>query len=171
MIVVKPSKELKQQARARAKEMGGIRNSITKGKGNFAGFLAEEIIYTLTPHSELVFSYDYDVTIRDATFDVKTKRTTVTPLPFYECSIARTSLHQKCDGYIFCRYNKDTDEMFICGVMGREEYFERSRYLRKGQVVDNNHFKVKADCYNLPISDLYHPKYLRFNDKLEWKSC
>jgi len=44
---------------------------------------------------------------------------------------------------------------WILGQMDKKEYLKKARFLKKGEVDKSNNFTVKADCYNLKISDLY----------------
>ena len=43
MIEVKITPQMKKRAWDKARKMGKLRNSITRGQGNIAGFLGEEI--------------------------------------------------------------------------------------------------------------------------------
>ena len=43
MIEIKITEDMKKRAWRKAREMGEINNSITKGDGNIAGFLGEEV--------------------------------------------------------------------------------------------------------------------------------
>ena len=36
----------------------------------------------------------------------------------------------------------------------KEEYFDKANLLKKGEIDPSNNFTVKADCYNLKISEL-----------------
>jgi hypothetical protein len=148
-----PTKKQKDKARELAKEMGHIRNSITKGEGNFAGFLAEVVVADMLGVKRSP-TKDYDLTLDDGrTVDVKTKRTTVAPKPYYACSIAATSTHQDCDMYIFTRYIEG-GALYVLGDCSKDDYFNRARLLKRGDKDGDNGFVVKADCYNLPISEL-----------------
>jgi hypothetical protein len=148
-----PTDEQKEKACELSKEMGHIRNSITKGQGNFAGFIAEIIVADLL-NAERSPTKDYDLILNDGrTVDVKTKRTTVIPKPYYDCSIAATSTHQGCDLYVFTRY-MEGGALYILGDCSKEDYFNRARFLKRGEKDGDNGFIVKADCYNLPISEL-----------------
>jgi len=148
-----PTDEQKEKACELAKEMGHIRNSITKGQGNFAGFIAEIIVADLL-NAKRAPTKDYDLILNDGrTVDVKTKRTTVIPKPYYDCSIAATSTHQGCDLYVFTRY-MEGGVLYILGDCSKEDYFNRARFLKRGEKDGDNGFIVKADCYNLPISEL-----------------
>ena len=165
MLYVKITKEMIDKATEKALEMGIIRNSITKGQGNISGFLGEEIVNSFLKGS-LENTYNYDIMKENVKIDVKTKRCTSKPKEYYDCSIARTSLHQKCDKYVFVRilWNKsrpdEWNHSWILGELTKEEYFQKARELTKGQVDPSNNFIVKADCYNVAIKDL---------DEFTWK--
>ena len=42
----------------------------------------------------------------------------------------------------------------------KSDYFDDAKFLKKGQVDPDNNFKVKADCYNLPINKLKYKEGL-----------
>jgi hypothetical protein len=90
-------------------------------------------------------------------YDVKTKRCTSAPKPFYDCSVANFNTKQKCDRYVFVRIenkNKRWGRAWVLGWMGHDEYFEKARKLTKGQTDPSNGFVVRADCHNVAISEL-----------------
>ena len=153
MITIIPTDEQKQLAHKMAKQMGSIRNSITRGEGNAAGFLGEIVVADLLGIDRSP-TKDYDMVLSNGkTVDVKTKRTTVVPKKYYECSIASTSTHQKCDFYVFTRCMKD-GTIYILGDCEKDDYFSRSRFLKKGEQDGDNGYIVRADCHNLPIAEL-----------------
>ena len=102
MIEVKITPQMKKRAWAKARQMGRLRNSITHGKGNIAGFLGEEVANALIK-GKISNTYDYDILYKNIKYDVKTKRCTSPPKPFYECSVAAYNTKQKCDRYVFVR--------------------------------------------------------------------
>ena len=78
-----------------ARKLGILRNSISKGMGNVAGMLGEEIVLKVLG-GKLESNYDYDILLPDGTTtDVKTKLTTVKPLPKYSCSVSAYNIRQK----------------------------------------------------------------------------
>lgn len=130
------------------------------GKGNIVGFLGEIIIHEYFKYCEFVDSYDYDLILCGERVEVKTKTQNVDiePLPYYECSVASQSLHQEFDYYIFCRIYKNNDKFkhgWIIGTISKEDFFKKSRFLKKGEFDDRNNYTVRNDCYNLEY------KYLR----------
>ena len=84
----------------------------------------------------------------------------------YDVSIAETSRHQKPDVYAFIslefeRSSKSHPKKYyglkniwLCGFMRSEEYWERAKLWKSGKIETNN-FKTHVNMYNLAISDLY----------------
>jgi hypothetical protein len=146
--------EMLAKAQDKAIELGKLNNSITSGAGNFAGFIGEQIALSVLGGS-WDNSYDYDLILEDgSSVDVKTKRTSVTPLPDYDCSVAAYNTKQKCDAYAFVRILNDMSKGWFLGVMSKEEYFDKANFLSKGDVDTSNGYIVKASCYNMKIKDL-----------------
>jgi len=138
---------------------GSLKNSITKGGSNIYGALGEVIVHDYLESTDRVVQFDstadFDMTVNGKTVDIKTKRTTVPPLPDFSCSIAAFNTRQKCDHYIFARVSEDKQTGWILGYMPKEEYFKRAKFRRKGQKDPKfPAFKFTADCYNLEISKL-----------------
>lgn len=159
MIEVKITDEMVRIAWAKSRDMGKLKNSITEGDGNLAGFIGEQVA-NLVIGGKIENSKDFDIIGPDGlTYDVKTKRCTSAPLPHYECSVAAFNVIQKCDKYAFVRVeyvgNKYTRAWYL-GCIDKSKYFEIARKLYKGQKDGTNWFTVKSDCYNLKIGDLGH---------------
>jgi len=159
MIYVPITASMKRIATRNANRMGNIKNSIMKGEGNVYGFLGEQVAQ-LVLGGEIVnkgkaYNVDYDLICDDGTtVEVKTKKTSVPPKPYYECSIAKYNTRQKCDYYAFVRVLKNREVGWFLGVMPKEKYFINAKFLKAGTRDGDNGFLVRADCYNLPISDL-----------------
>ena len=160
MIEVKITQKMKKRAWAKAREMGVIKNSILNGEGNIAGFLGEEVANSLIK-GEISNTYDYDIVhqtkSQDIKYDVKTKRCTSAPKPYYECSIAAYNTKQACDRYIFVRVewvHGKWGRAWVLGWLDSDEYFDKATRLNKGEIDRSNGYVVKADCYNVRISDL-----------------
>lgn len=166
MIEIEVTQEMREEAIRKSKEMGRIRNSILQGEGNMTGFLGEEIVkkYLSTNSSN---TYNYDLIINELKLEVKSKKTTVKPKDYYECSIASYNPNQKCDYYVFVRVLDDYSKGWILGYEEKGEYFRKAKFLRKGQKDGDNGFTVKADCYNLEISQLRDIKLLIDGNKEE----
>ena len=154
MIEVTITDEMLLAARAKAVEMGKIHNSILKGGGNVAGFLGEQVAISVLG-GDWNNTYDYDFTTEAGKrVEVKTKQTSVKPLPHYECSIAKFNTKQDCDAYAFVRVLNDFSVGWFLGVLTKEAYFDKANFLKKGDVDPSNNYTVKADCYNVRIDQL-----------------
>ena len=156
MIEVKITEDMKKRAWAKSREMGVIKNSIMKGDGNIAGFLGEEVANVVIGGT-INNTYDYDLVAQDGTkYDVKTKRCTSPPKPYYDCSVANFNTKQKCDRYVFVRNenkNKRWGRAWVLGWLTHDDYFKKARKLTKGQKDPSNGFVVRADCHNVAISE------------------
>jgi hypothetical protein len=144
------------RGKEKAEEMGLLKNSITSGEGNLAGFIGEEVVRVVCG-GYIDNTYDHDILIKGKRCDVKTKRCTSKPRDYYECSIAKYNTRQDCDYYIFVRVEVIDNiykRAWVLGYYPKNKYVEDARKLTKGEKDGDNGFIVKADCYNMPISDL-----------------
>jgi hypothetical protein len=150
-----------------ATELGQRDNSILKGEGNQIGFLGKLAVAKLTK-AKLNNTPNHDFVIDGKRIAVKTKSAAFEPKPDYECSIAAASPRQECDWYVFVRVKNDQTMAWVLGYMPRDEYFKTAKLLHKGDVVGDNGFKVRADCYNLPISALKPLPNVAMVDPSSW---
>ena len=172
MIKLDFNQSMIDEAVKKAEELGSINNSITSGRGNLAGYLAEIALTKYLGCKNISCDkgrdkYDYDLIKDGRKIDVKTKRRTVDPKPFFEVSIAGTSKHQKTDTYAFISITfkekrgmgskaqyYGVESIWLCGFMSKEDYFDKAIFWKKGAVDPSNGFKVHADMYNMAISSL-----------------
>ena len=153
MIKIAINNDMVESAKYKAKDLGELNNSITKGHGNLAGFLGEEVVKSILGGT-LSNTYEYDLITPDGTtYDIKTKRCTSTPKEFYECSVANFNTRQDCDRYAFVRI-KDNKTAWYLGWLTKKEFFEKAKFHRKDEVDPSNGFKFRADCYNVAIHEL-----------------
>ena len=162
-----------EQAQSKAKKLGRINNSILKGGGNAAGYLGEEAVAAyigakITSCDKGDDKYNYDIIAKDGRrIEIKTKRRTVDPLYYYDVSVAKTSIHQRPDLYIFVSINfenmmmengkrvyRGIKNIWIVGQAEPEDYFARAKIWKAGEIDNNNGFKTHVDMYNLPISEI-----------------
>ena len=147
------SAEIKLAAQM-ASEMGVLKNSLTRGGGSQAGFLAEIVVARHIGATQ-ANTYDYDLVMPNGrTIDVKAKRTSVEPKENYECSIFAYNTTQACDDYAFCRVLNDMSTVWILGIIKKKNYYKRATKRLKGEHDSSNNFTFKADSYNMKISDL-----------------
>ena len=156
------TEKMVKSARTKAKSLGKINNSILKGKGNFAGYLGEEIVASyiqakIISNDEGEEKYNHDLTKDGKKIEVKSKRRTVPPRDHYDASVAETSAHQKPDLYIFTSIQFEGNKpvkAWVCGQKDAKEYFEQATFYAKGDVDPSNGWKVSTDCHNLSYMDL-----------------
>lgn len=154
MIEVVVTGDMLVTARDKAAEMGRLRNSITNGAGNIAGFIGEAIAQQVMG-GVLANTYDYDLILCNGkTVDVKTKQTSVKPLLTYDCSIAGLNTTQNCDYYAFVRVKNDFSVGWFLGVYKKQQYILDSVFMKKGTIDPDNGYVVRSDCYNLTINKL-----------------
>jgi len=158
MQSIKFTQKMIDQALQWANDLGGIKNSITKGRGNLAGrlgeiALADHLSVDVQDHRE------YDLVYKGRSIEVKTKRRTVAPRGFYEVSVAKTSKHQHPDLYAFISMEFDRKEngsyfglknIWLCGYS--DDYFKKAKYMKKGD--RDGSFTTLVDMYNLRIDQL-----------------
>ena len=167
MIEIKVKDKTLLKARDMAAEMGAIRNSISKGGGNVAGFIGELVVLDLLEKAKHKSTKDYDIILPDGLkLDVKTKKTSVKPKPEYDNSVAELSTHQQCDMYAFTRVLNDYSTCWFLGMIEHDRYFELARYLKKGTVDPSNGYTVRSSCYNVSIKELENEDISsRYRDK------
>ena len=163
MVEVKIKPQLKKAALKEASELGALRQSITGGAGNWAGFVGERIVAEYLGVKK-ANTYEYDlVTKKEKTYDVKTKRCKFKPLDSYRVSVCALNTKQKCDDYIFVRVDNELTTAWILGYMPKDEFYEKAKLCKKGELdPDSNcNWRFKEDCYNMYIKDLKPIKDLK----------
>ena len=155
MIEIIITDEQKERAR-NLYPFDNLNGSITGGKSNMFGAIGEIIVFDYFKSDRAVefkSTYDYDIIIDSYTVDVKTKKTTVKPQPFYLCSISAFNTNQNCDYYFFVRVKQNLSIGYLLGYINKSIFFTKAIFKKKGDI-DINGFTFKDDCYNLSISEL-----------------
>ena len=154
IVEVDITPEQVEKARTLAEDLGKLKNSITKGDGNVAGFLGEVVVAELMD-AKHANTYDYDLILPNGkTVDVKTKRTGFEPRGHYDCSVSAFNTRQACDYYAFVRVKNDLSVAWVLGFYEKARYFKDARFYKKGDYDPDNRFTFKADSYNIKISEL-----------------
>jgi hypothetical protein len=155
------SDEIFERAKERFK-FGSLKNSITKGAGNLAGAIGEEIVqhYSnltgmgLQPPGKDYPNCDF-VSKAGAKVEVKTKRSNYPPKTSHKATVADSSTHQDCDIYIFVSVKTDNREAYLCGWIGKDEFFSNAHFRAKGEPdPDAPAFIYSGDCYNIDLKHL-----------------
>lgn len=141
-------------------EFGELKNSQTKGRGNFIGAIGEIVIRDQY-NGILENTYDYDLIIKGQKIEVKTKMFSVgyTPQESWNISVEAHNTRQKCDRYCFTLISADYSVMYLCGWITKERFYKEAKLYEKGDRVpiqDGSGRTWKASCpiWALPIRDL-----------------
>ena len=159
-IVERPvTTDIISKAHEKSVEMGTLKNSITKGSGNLVGFVGEGILHEFLLEQQQQSSwsntYEHDIILNnDIAIDVKSKKTNYIPKLEYDCSVAALNTKQQCDIYVFTRVKGDMSVGWILGFLPKDTYFEEATFMEKGAIDPSNGWKVKTDCYQVPIEKL-----------------
>ena len=152
MIKVDITSVMKQRATRKANVMGKLYGSITKGKGNGIGFLGEEVANFIMDGDNInttkKYSTNYDIVLPNGTtVEVKTKKTSVVPLPHYDCSVAAQNTDQKCDYYAFVRVHENQKEGRFLGGITNKTFYNNARFMKPGTSDRANSPPLKADSH------------------------
>ena len=136
-------------------------------KGNTYSIRQDEAYKIAGNLGEVVFSHTYPSAIRishndtEADFiykgkrlDVKTKRTTVNPKPHYEVTISSYQKDFNADIYFFYYFNYSENLIWSLGWLTKTDFFQKARFMRKGEIEQYNNWKISEDCYIAKIADL-----------------
>lgn len=134
-----------------------LNNSIMEGGSNVFGAVGELVFAAAYPEWEHTQTYDHDFAHPSkGTVDIKTKRTTAVPQPHWNCSVAVTSLHQRCDYLFFVRVNESLTDAWLLGWLPAGTIPQVGVFGRKGED-DGTGWRYKADCWNVRVDQLNEP--------------
>jgi hypothetical protein len=162
MIPFEVTEEQLAQAIKEGKRLGKLPNSIEGGKKNDIGFIGKNAVATYLGGTASNKGY-YDINVGNKVIQVRSKTTTAYPLPHYEVSVADTPNVRTMpyDYYVFTRIMDDKESGWILGYIGKNQFFKDAKFMRVGDVDPSNGYRVKQDCWNLPISALYPVQELK----------
>lgn len=162
-------KSMIEEAQEWADNLGAIKNSITKGKGNYVGRLGELALAKHIGAGEAQDQSGYDLVFKGKKIEVKTKRRAVPPRESYLVNIAETSKHQmfrvgRPDVYAFLSAQfesqkagqyKNLQKLWLCGYKSPKDFFNQATFYSKGDKdPDMPLYKFSASCYVMRIRDL-----------------
>lgn len=159
-VCVDITSEIYSRAKSRADNIGELRNSIRKGKGNLVGCIGEDVIkrYLDGSYARGKSKFNHDMLIEDHKIEIKSKERKHAPKLDWEASIAKSSSHQEPDFYIFTSAEKSDDKytkLWILGYISREEFYEKARLIKAKNIDKSNWFRCKRDMYNIYHHELY----------------
>lgn len=153
MIEVEVTEEIMEQAGKKASEMSTLNGSITNGTSNVIGCLGEILVQkhlNASPSN----TYDYDIVHNGRRIDVKTKRCDSVPQSYYDCSVAAHGSQQDCDEYVFVRVLHNLKRAWILGGISKDDFYQKAKRWKRGDIDPSNNFTFRADCYNIAIKEL-----------------
>jgi hypothetical protein len=155
MIEVNVPDKLIKLAEERSKKLGILKNSITKGKGNIAGYIGQMLV-KLYLEGEDVDAYNFDVLKDNIRYEVKTKRCKDKPNLDYACSVCAHNARQDCDYYVFVRITNNYKKAWLLGKKKAKQYLKEAIYCKEGEIDPDSTFgwTFKENCYNLKINQL-----------------
>ena len=100
-------------------------------------------------------TYDWDVSLRGATIDVKSKVRNNRPRIDYAASIPNITRRQACDYYVFTSVKRDLSEVYLMGYIPTDLFFSEATFLRPGDRDGTNTFRARCETYNLAYNKLF----------------
>ncbi len=147
-----------ERVKQRASRLPLLNNSIRNGEGSIVAYIGEEVVKKVL-NGKIEDTYDYDIIYNDdIKVDVKTKERTVAPRENYNCTVADFNTKQDCDEYAFVSVLNDHSKAWYLGKISKAEFYQKAKFYRKGELDPDSppskNFYFRADCYNIPISEL-----------------
>ena len=147
-----------ERVKQRASKLPLLNNSIRNGEGSIVAYIGEEVVKKVL-NGKIEDTYDYDIIYNnDIKVDVKTKERTVAPRENYNCTVADFNTKQDCDEYAFVSVLNDHSKAWYLGKISKTEFYQKAKFYRKGELDPDSppskNFYFRADCYNIPISEL-----------------
>lgn len=119
------------------------------------GMLAQTVLadYIRQPRPEISHGFDggYDYIINGKKVDVKCMNRKVYMLGHYVHNLVAFQKDYDVDYYIFTSLCTSTNELEICGVISKENFYKYAKLYPQGTVRRNQHksFKLDTDLYEL----------------------
>lgn len=125
------------------------------GRVHVVGLIGEELVKFVVGGERIKAHKDFDLRGEDGEkIEVKTICADGEPQPDYACAVWETSFHQQPDTYYFVRVSRDFKTAWLVGRISRDDFFEKSEYIKKGEVVDGGNYTAKANFRRVRVSDL-----------------
>lgn len=109
------------------------------------------------PTGENGFDNGVDFIINGKRVDVKTMGRTVSMRDYFVHNFLGLQINYDVDIYVFCSFNKNNEELTVCGSLNKEELEEKSNFYNKGTERTRSNgtsFKTKADLYEILQTNL-----------------
>lgn len=157
MVRVDITERMRSRAASRAERIGILPSSFTNGKGALHGFVGEYMVIDYLSgdqDAEPDDTFAYDININGYGLDVKTKRSNYAPIPRHYCDIPEVQRNQNCYMYAFCQTDFDLTVGWIVGWIRKREFFQKARFVPKGEYNEKIKWTCRESCYSLQIKHL-----------------
>jgi len=161
-IGYEPTSEDISLAHQRAKDMGVLPNSYTRGLGRMVGCLGEIVVNNYLPRSKYTgdTSYTHDIRFRKKEIEIKSKTCSSEPQPNYSAFVnCSKNFKFQNDIYFFTRVRRDLMYAWLVGWLPTKKLLNTAHYVNRGDT-DKDGFKFKSSGLHLEISSLNKPKDL-----------
>lgn len=121
------------------------------------GYLGEELVLSRFPGS-ISDAYDFDMILYGQKIEVKSVSCKFEPFPHYLCAVnsCEDGVHrQEADLYVFVRILNDMSQGWILGYMPCREFFQKGRFVPKGEIAAKDICFTKANATVISIENLY----------------
>jgi len=130
-----------------------------KDRQRMTGYLAEIAIKSTFPKLEYSDIDDVDFVYKNGkTFDSKAQGCNSMPLPNYVATLYEEQQKRAVDFYMFSRVKNDFSKVWICGIISKKEFFEKSILIPAG--VMRHNFVYDNPRFELEFKNLHTPKIL-----------
>ena len=150
-------------AHKRAKAMGVLPNSYTRGLGRMAGCLGEIAVNKYLPISKYVGdkSFCYDITYKNKEVEVKSKTCSSQPKLEYSAFVnCKNNPVLNNDIYFFTRVRRDLMLVWLVGWISTTKLLKKADFVKRGDM-DEDGFVFKSSGLHLPISALERPNTIK----------
>ena len=147
-------------AHERAKEMGVLPNSYTRGLGRMAGCLGEIAVNKYLPRSKYVgdVSYCFDLIYKKKEIEIKSKTCSSVPKPEYSAFVnCKNNPVLNNDIYFFTRVRRDLMQVWLVGWLPTTQLLKKAKFVKRGDS-DKDGFVFKSSGLHIPINKLNSPK-------------
>lgn len=103
------------------------------------------------------FDNGVDIEYNHKKIDVKTMGRTTDVRPDYTNNFLKLQDCFNPDIYLFCSYNKNTQELTVCGWISKDDFIEKRKFYPRGSIrtrTDGSSFRTFADLFEIDVVDL-----------------
>lgn len=158
IIEIKVTPEMLKFAQEKAKAMGVLnQHSMMKGERNVEGILGELAALQYLPNSVATDNFDNDLKIGEVTIDVKTKRLTMKPRLYYDCTVYGYNPNQACHVYLFAGVKADHSVVWLQGFMSKPGFYQAAEFCPAGSerpLGNGKTLTYKEDNYVVQVNKL-----------------